>query len=46
MPFARIWRCVKQNFAGSTINSALPPRVLQEKVLAIDEIYFNNIILR
>ena len=32
MPFARIWRCVKQNFAGSAASSAFPPRVLQEGV--------------
>ena len=33
MPSARIWRCAKQNFAGSAASSALPPRVLQEGVL-------------
>ena len=32
MPSARIWRCVKQNFAGSAASSALPSRVLQEGV--------------
>ena len=32
MPSARIWRCVRQNFAGSAASSALPPRVLQEGV--------------
>ena len=32
MPSARIWRCARQNFAGSAASSALPPRVLQEGV--------------
>ena len=32
MLFARIWRCVKQNFAGSIVNSALSSRVLQEGI--------------
>ena len=36
MPFARIWRCVKQNFAGSAASSALSPRVLQEEVQSGD----------
>ena len=32
MPSARIWRCVKQNFAGSAVNCALSSRVLQKGV--------------
>ena len=35
MPSARIWRCARQNFAGSAASSALPPRVLQEGVDAL-----------
>ena len=32
MPSARIWRCARQNFAGSAASSALSSRVLQEGV--------------
>ena len=32
MPFARIWRCVKQKIAGAAIKRTLPSRVLQKEV--------------
>ena len=39
MPFARIWRYVKQNFAGSIISFAFSLRVLQEEVLLCIFVY-------